>query len=69
MKEALYSSETKVHTGATRRNNPEDNILPSHHRENLKSYMQIGSTAFRNMWQEVRALPSLNIMTILRNFT
>jgi hypothetical protein len=32
------SSETSVLTRATRRNNPEETILHSHRRENLKSY-------------------------------
>jgi hypothetical protein len=38
MMEAIRFSETLVFTEATRRHIPEDGILHSHRRENLKSY-------------------------------
>jgi hypothetical protein len=41
MKEALSSSETSVLTRTIRRNIPEDDILHSHLRENLKSYIAL----------------------------
>jgi hypothetical protein len=41
MMEALSSSETSIITRVTRRNIPEDDILYSHRRENLKSYIEL----------------------------
>jgi hypothetical protein len=38
---AKRSSETSIHTRSTRRHIPEDGILHSHRRENLKSYTDI----------------------------
>jgi hypothetical protein len=41
MMEAIHSSETSVLTRDTRSNTPEDGILHSHRRENLKSYIAL----------------------------
>jgi hypothetical protein len=41
MMEAIRSFETSILTRATRRNIPEEGILHSHGRENLKSYIAL----------------------------
>jgi hypothetical protein len=41
MMEAMDSSKTSVLTRATRRHIPDDDILHSHRRENLKSYIAL----------------------------
>jgi hypothetical protein len=41
MMKSIRSSETSVLTRATKRNIPEDGILHSHRRENLKSYIAL----------------------------
>jgi hypothetical protein len=41
MMETIRSSDTSVLTGATRREIPEEGILPSHRREHLKFYILV----------------------------
>jgi hypothetical protein len=66
---ALLSSETSVLTRATRRNIPEYDILPSPHRENLKSYIALTGWAlwrrrnvFRVRYEQGSYIPADGIL-------
>jgi hypothetical protein len=70
--EAISSCETSVHTRSTRRHNPEDGILHSHRRENLKSFIikeAISPLHIREVW--VRGLckkPDMLMSRLFFNF-
>jgi hypothetical protein len=60
MKEALSSFETSVLARATRRNIPEDNILHSHLRVNLNSYIVFRSFVSA-LWYEERIFAQIEL--------
>jgi hypothetical protein len=47
--EAIHSSETSVHTTSTRRHIPEDGLLHSYGRENLRTILQLSEVFGKNV--------------------
>jgi hypothetical protein len=67
MKEAPGSSETSVLTRVTRCNNPEDTILHSHLRENLKSYKVTKVLKYERNWKFISASLSLTVLLLVNH--
>jgi hypothetical protein len=60
---SLGSSETPILTRAIRRNTPEDTILHSHRRENLKSYTYTATVIYFHSVLETTGMNQANLQT------
>jgi hypothetical protein len=65
--EAIRSSETSVHTRSIRRHIPEDGILHSHRRENLKSYKLLTSLMVVLPYNSTNCGPGSSLISIYIN--
>jgi hypothetical protein len=68
MVEALSSPKMSVFTRATRRNIPEDAILHSHRRENLKSYINQDRIASFNLCRPISSDKNINSKNITQEY-
>jgi hypothetical protein len=61
MKETISTLETSILTRSTHSNIPEDGILHSHRRENIKSYTAIISFSITDRYSVLRKVQNSNL--------